>query len=280
MEGVSVVHRVATIPAKLQLPVEVIGSDLGGRQFIESTQTLTVHRVGATILLFNKLAPHSEVIVRNLETNEEALVFVVGQIREDPPGHVYGVHFFDPSPDLWCVPFLPSGGAREVRLECANCHTVFESTLSVIELEVLEAKQDLTRSCPVCKSFTVWRETESEATATEQPIIPPEPQPAPSPPATNWEERRKYKRAAVKAAACIRKAGQEDIVTCEDLSRGGFRFVSRKMYPEGTQMEVAVPYIKSSLNIFSPASIVYCSEMKDGQFRHGVAYLKTGASSA
>lgn len=70
---------VVTPPAKLQLPVEVIGADLYGQQFFERTRTLTIHQDGVSILLANTLALDSEVILRNPETNEEAIAFVVGQ---------------------------------------------------------------------------------------------------------------------------------------------------------------------------------------------------------
>ena len=74
---------IAITPAKLQLPVEVIGSDLYGQQFFESTRTVTIHRHGVSLLLENKVGPDSELILRNPETNEEAIAFVVGQARED-----------------------------------------------------------------------------------------------------------------------------------------------------------------------------------------------------
>ena len=83
---------------------------------------------------------------------------------------------------------------------------------------------------------------------------------------------------AMKASACVRYSGIEAIVTCEDVSKGGFRFVSPKEYPEGTRFEAAVPYTKFSNNIFLPANVVYCRVLPDGQFRHGVAYIKTSGS--
>jgi hypothetical protein len=67
-------------------------------------------------------------------------------------------------------------------------------------------------------------------------------------------------------------------VDCEDISKGGFRFTGRKEYPEGTRVETAVPYATSGTNIFSPSHIKYCLKMPDGQFRHGVAYIKRTSS--
>jgi hypothetical protein len=70
----------------------------------------------------------------------------------------------------------------------------------------------------------------------------------------------------------------ETIVTCEDMSKGGFRFMSGKEFPEGTRVEGAVPYTKFGNHILLPACIVYCRELPDGQFRHGVAYVKASGS--
>jgi hypothetical protein len=92
------------------------------------------------------------------------------------------------------------------------------------------------------------------------------------------EERRKNRRATMKMVACVRFSGVEVVVACEDISKDGFRFTSRKEYPEGTRVEAAVPYTKSSINIFSLAGIIYCHEMPDGQFRHGVTYIKNRES--
>lgn len=80
--------------------------------------------------------------------------------------------------------------------------------------------------------------------------------------------------------ACVRFSGREDIVACEDMSRGGLRFVSRKFYPEGSHVEVAVPYTKDSTNIFSPVWIAHCQKLPDGRFRCGAAYIKAGKSAA
>ena len=72
-------HLLAS-PAAVVRQIEVVGSDLDGQQYMERTHTLSITRDGATILLANKLAPESELLVRNLQTDEEAIVRVVGPI--------------------------------------------------------------------------------------------------------------------------------------------------------------------------------------------------------
>jgi PilZ domain len=274
MKESSVANPISTPPAKLDLPVEVIGADVYGRQFLESTRTVTIHRHGVSILLACKLAPDSEVIVRNPETNEEAIATVVGQTPADGAGHVYGLAFLDPSADLWHIQFLASGPARIVHLECRGCHSVCTLSLSDIDLEVFGATRELIRSCKNCNTSGIWKETSLEV-RTRKPGNSAGRDLNPKSVASPMEERRRNRRTAMKTSGCIRFSGLEVTVDCEDVSKGGFRYTSRKEYPEGTRIEAAVPYAKFSTNIFSQASIIYCHKMPDGQFRHGVTYTKT-----
>jgi len=267
----------ATPPAKLQLLVEVIGADLYGEQFFELARTRTIHRNGVSILLANIVAPDSELIVRNSETNEEAIAVVGGLIREDDGGRVYGLAFLDPSANLWHLQFPAAEAAKMVQLECSGCHSVGTLSLSDIEWEIFEARRELTRSCNTCNSSRPWRGTDREVTE-KRAGIPPEQKPNPQSIAVPVEERRRVRRTKMKMTACIRFSGLENVVVCEDISKAGFRFIGRKEYPEGIRVEVSVPYTKSSNNIFSLAGIIYCRKMPDGQFRHGVTYIKPRGS--
>jgi hypothetical protein len=77
--------------------------------------------------------------------------------------------------------------------------------------------------------------------------------------------------------ACVRTfAFGDDIVTCEDISRGGLRFKTRRQYSVKTDVEVASPYSPGSLNIFVRGQIVRVEEVPgEKSFRCGVAYAKT-----
>jgi hypothetical protein len=260
--------------AAVALQIEVVGSDLGGRQFIERTQTLTVTRDGATILLTNKLAPECELMVRNLLTNDETLARVVGHIKEDASGHVYGIALVDPSVNLWRVQLGQTESDERIVLECSHCHAVRAVSLTEIEMEIFESKRALTRRCECSSSSTIWKQT-ARGVSEEPPKISPGKNLGPEPVAPLPQEKRRDKRTAVKLTACIRHSAQEEVVVCEDMSRGGFRFKSRKQYPEGTRIEAAVPYAQSSVNIFTPALIAYSQVLSAGSYRHGVAYLKT-----
>jgi len=282
-------------PAAVVLQIEVVGSDLDGQQYIERTQTLTITRDGATILLANKLAPESELLVRNLLTNEEAIVRVVGHIRRDASGHVYGVALMDPAVDLWGVQFSPNpiGGLHasleafsvkaepapaESRkgtvLECSRCHAVRVAALTEIEMAIFESKRALTRPCKCSSSSTIWKLMTADPSVKQGGISAGE-NSGPEPASVPVQEKRKNKRTAVKFPACIRYAGQEEVAVCEDMSRGGFRFKSRNKYLKGMQIEAAVPYAPANVNIFVQAQIAFHQELSADSHRHGVSYLKT-----
>src|SRR5437879_12785916 len=90
------------------------------------------------------------------------------------------------------------------------------------------------------------------------------PPPAPADPApalqsaAHVENRRKHVRTKVNFKACVRSyTFGEDIVTCEDMSRGGLCFKSRKEYTAKTEIEIAAPYSPGAHAIFVRARIVY-----------------------
>ena len=87
--------------------------------------------------------------------------------------------------------------------------------------------------------------------------------------------RRNRTRVKARVLACIRRRGfQEEVAVCEDLSKGGISFRSRNHYPEGTRLEVAVPYTPGAGAIFVPIRIVFSQPIAAGLFRHGAAYLR------
>ena len=98
----------------------------------------------------------------------------------------------------------------------------------------------------------------------------------PSVAAKTQENRRKHARTRVNFKACVRRSdGPNDIVACEDMSRGGLRFKSSKKYFEKTLIEVAVPYRPGDQAIFVPGQIVYVQELPEQKlYRCGVMYLR------
>jgi hypothetical protein len=93
------------------------------------------------------------------------------------------------------------------------------------------------------------------------------------------ENRRKHARTRVNFKACVRRPGlPDDVVACEDMSRGGLRFKSSRKYFEKMLIEVAVPYAPSGQAIFVPAQIVFVQELPEqSTYRYGVMYLRSSA---
>jgi PilZ domain len=100
--------------------------------------------------------------------------------------------------------------------------------------------------------------------------------PLPENPAFPRANRRKHPRVKVNYSACIRHPERgDDIVACEDMSKGGLRFKSRTKYYAQSLIDVAVPYQPGQPAIFVPAQIVFVEELPEQRlFRCGVQYLR------
>jgi hypothetical protein len=100
-------------------------------------------------------------------------------------------------------------------------------------------------------------------------------------PAVPLDNRRKHPRTKVSYKASIRRSGfTDDIVTCEDMSKGGLCFKSRKKYFQGTDIEVAVPYSPGGNAIYVPAQIAWVVEItKDKLYKCGASYRRVSRAS-
>ena len=295
-----------------QLPILLVGSDMEGRVFSEKTHTVVLSRHGGGIISEYVLSAEQELVLRLLETNKEAEVRVVGQLAQQNEKYIYGVAFVDANLDFWGIAFPPLTDSEKAAtckiLECSSCKARERVEHSEIEADVFTINEGVIRYCKRCGSSTMWRlpsgNVELMDDSVEQPNQPPAApslitapiqQPAGAPPSVTLEpvtaslgvpapvpvrqeNRRKHVRTKVNFKACVRsQEGFEDVVTCEDVSRGGLRFKSSKRYAEKQMIEVAAPYAAGSQNIFVPARIVFSQEItKERLFRYGVAYVAAG----
>ncbi|HET8921662.1 MAG TPA: PilZ domain-containing protein [Candidatus Acidoferrum sp.] len=284
------VRRSGRIPREIE--ILLVGSDMEGKVFSETTKTVLISRHGAGIVSAYKLSPEQELILRRLDTNKETEVRVVGQIGAQKNKYTYGMAFLDQSLDFWGVKFPPmtesETQARRVVLECVRCQERETVQQSDLESDVYLVNEGIVRFCKRCGSSTFWKRPSEHATAAD--AVPleaiPSPQSASSPesaardsaptpvPAAPQINRRKHVRTKVSFKACIRSFDfGDDIVPCEDMSRGGLRFKSRKPYTQAVQIEVAAPYSPGSNNIFVHARIVHVEELKEERrFSCGVEY--------
>lgn len=265
-----------------EIAVLLVGCDTLGKEFAEETKTLVLSRHGASLLSQHKLVPEQEMLIRSLVTNKEGEVRVVGQIGEREDGYIYGVAFLDPDINFWDIEFPPPTEAEKqaerVLLECSGCRDRKMTFLDALELDVFVVNQGILRYCKRCLASTVWkgiRDGVESAPIPPQPRQEPQPEVAPTAPARP-ANRRRHLRTNVNFSACIRSSESgEEIVVCENISRGGFCFKSRKRYVEKSLIEVAIPYTPGSANIFVPARIVHVQQLPNEKlFRCGAAYVK------
>lgn len=294
------VRRSSRIPK--EIAILLTGSDVEGKVFSEQTKTVLLSRHGAGIVSRYKLSAEQEIILRRMDTNKETEVRLVGQIGVEGEVYTYGVAFLDSTNNFWGIQFpTPSEQEKQTRvvlMECGSCQTRETVEQSDLESDVYLVNEGIVRYCKNCGSSTFWKrgsedaveapavvemvqnrsmgwvdEEQSPAAAPVAVAAPAEPEPA-----ARRENRRKHVRTKVNFKACVRSfAHGDDIVSCEDVSRGGLCFKSRKAYSEKFKIEVAAPYTPGMQNFFTPAEIVHVEELKDQKkFRCGVAYLKGG----
>jgi hypothetical protein len=93
--------------------------------------------------------------------------------------------------------------------------------------------------------------------------------------APGTRNQRLHDRVPVEAVGCVRHAtlGHE-VVLIRDLARGGLSFYSTSNYPEGSRVEMAVPYTSRAPNIYAAARIVSSRKGADRRLiEYGVAYV-------
>ena len=290
-----------------QVRILLIGSDSDGRVFAEETATVTLSRHGAGVISRYKLVPEQELVLRCLDTNKETEVRVVGSIGSGEARRTYGLTFLDLDYNFWGLDFPPASPmeeeARYCVLECMTCKHRQTFHHSDVESDIFKINGQLEHYCPRCGLPTIWKRAIGEAVDFAK-VVHPEPSAAlasptqalpPLPPKSKTlvtpaesaltagtedseqaprVNRRRRPRAKVNLTGCVRYAGSDnDMVICEDMSRGGLRFKSAKRYYVNSIIEVAAPYTQGNPAIFVTAEIVYVLELPEQKmYRCGVAF--------
>ncbi len=258
--------------------IRVRGNDAAGEGFSVEARTALVTQHGAAIIINRDLTSNQHVNIRCYGMETEAEARIVGRIEKRPDGFLYGVQFLDPAVNPWNIKFPAAGPAVEavgrLLLQCGDCGRRELVYLDEMELEVFGANQCLSRFCSACQCARTWKatpqEVESEAGGAAPAAVE---SPAGLVPRTRND--RKYVRVRMKLKACIRHAELGDeVVECEDVSKGGICFLSEKQYVRGAAIEAAVPYLAGQANIFTRAKIANVRPPRDGKgfTKYGVSY--------
>jgi hypothetical protein len=267
-----------------EIGILLIGSDAQGRDFMEETKTVVLSRHGAGIVSKHKLYAEQELILVELGSNKEAEIRIVGQIGSADDVYTYGVAFLNGQLDFWQAEFPATAAAQPSKstvLQCSRCGASELLASGAFELDIYAIHGQVLRDCKSCKHSTRWTEISialesaaplPEGAASSSKSASSSEVQAPAAPVAN---RRKYPRISVHFTAFVRSAGSEDqLVYCENVSRGGVCFKSSKRFRTTSRIEVAAPYIPGSACILVPAEIVHVEEIPGEQmFRCGVHYL-------
>jgi len=259
-----------------RMPVEASWATAAGATFTQTVETLLVSRNGGVLRFTEKLEAGQELHLRRHVEGDQwknTRARVVAEIDQDASGFLYAIHILEPRNDFWDIDFpSPHKGEEALArllMECSFCQRREVVYLNELQLKSFEVRKCIARHCRHCDSPSIWIESLSELGAlegdgsrqsVEERVVP----------------RRNRTRVKARVLACIRRRGfAEEVVVCEDLSKGGISFRSRNQYPEGSRVEVAVPFTPGTGAIFVPIRIVFSQAIPTaGLHRHGAAYIK------
>jgi hypothetical protein len=259
----------------LELEVVISGADAMGQEFVEKTRTLVLTRHGAKIVSTRTLVPDQVILLQCHKTARESDARVVGQIRQDAEGNYYGVELLDLGVNLWDIEFPPMAesdlAVGRVLLECPRCHRQEVTCLDVFGMEVLLAEGRLSRRCQRCNDATLWGRAVPRPVEEEAHDTAPRADQRVQPSRTD----RRYARVNLQVDVCILHPEHgEEVTVTENVSRGGFRFKSKKGYRQGSVIKYALPYSPAGGNIFAEAQIVYVERLaREGTTAYGVSYI-------
>jgi hypothetical protein len=243
-------------------------------------RTVTLNRHGARILTAAMLRAGQTVRLVNLVGRHKADFRVVGPVSPlTEKGGEWGVECVDLNQNIWGIQFPPpaaENGESKALLECRTCHTVALLPVSLVEVEVLETSGLIKRRCEACRAETLWGHAERQvamaAPAGEAAMIAEAASQLQA--EAHGKDQRKHRRVALQLPVFVRDYyGGAEITRSENISKGGFCFVSEKTYHVGTGVMVVCPYNPGGQNIEVRARIVRCQPI-EGTTRkiYGVRY--------
>jgi hypothetical protein len=150
--------------------------------------------------------------------------------------------------------------------------------VSLVEVEVLETSGVLRKPCESCGATSQWSHAKNQIEMRERPGPEKDTQANAAFPSAMGNKRRRFGRVSLQLPVriCDYDGGVE-ITRSENLSKGGFCFVSEKRYQHGQGLLVICPYDSAGENIEVRARVVNCSETKGNRRKvYGVQFHESG----
>lgn len=259
----------------LTLPIRVSGVHAQGNQgkeFLEEGQTIDISRQGATIKVDRDLFAGEIIKIQRLDgVGKEAAARVVGRVAAGSEGHVFGVTMLDPAlvnPLGVGFPSVADMHKAVLRalLRCVVCDRTEVSYLNEFDADLFLCHHYISRICEHCGGWTTWNRPHGRTSTGSAAVTP------------GTRNRRSHGRIQVEAVGCVRHPVRgNEVVVVRELALGGLSFYSATQYPEGSRVEIAVPYSSKAPNIYSPARII---SSRNGagkgllEYEYGVTYLE------
>lgn len=264
----------------IAVPIQVKGTDSTGKSFDVKTRTLMIGRYGAMILLAYPLGSGQELTIRCIGTALEARGRVVGQLGAAAEGNFYGVEILDSEVNLWEINFPAATesemAAGRVLLECSRCHASEVVYLNILEIEIFDKNQCVSRPCQPCNDVTIWNHASLHKLLAEPITLPADivGQPEPAAP-QRTENERIDPRINLRLAGCIKTAQYgEDVGVADNVSEAGACFRSQRQYAGGTIVGAAIPYVEGRPNVFVQARITWSQyRAVEGLKVYGLSYV-------
>jgi PilZ domain len=267
----------------LTIPLSVQVTDEEGRPFQVDARTSVLNRQGGRIHINHRLRAGETVRIVNLLGRRSSDFRVIGPVSPfSDSGGEYGVEYLDVQENIWGIQFPPLGDGEtagsNALLECRDCHQVKLTSLSLVEVEVLQTSGILRKYCEHCGATVRWSYTEKKIAMS-----------GPEGPGAQAGKditvadsqgriRRRYTRVSLQLPVRIRDYdGGVEITRSENLSKGGLCFISDKTYQIGEGIMVTCPYNSTGESIEVRARVASYREIEGNPRRvYGVQFTDLG----
>jgi hypothetical protein len=99
----------------IDMPVEVVGQSVNGKDFRQATRTTVVSALGAHLILAATTEIEPSILLINKKTGAEVQCRLVYQKRIESGKAELGIEFVDPQPRFWGIAFPPEDWSRAER---------------------------------------------------------------------------------------------------------------------------------------------------------------------